>query len=240
MKPFLSVLTIVLLLAINTINGVPQRTRQQRQEQPVDLSNPDIVRAIEEVFSTQTAPNRGFGVIVTPDPTFVPTTAPQTLNVNNQQCTCIPYHMCDPTNNTIREQAEDDAVTGFGLIDIRFDPLDCQDVLDVCCLGVNQREEPIVPVQPVNKPTRASGCGIRNVGGLDFQITGAFVSQSIQFDKVNVFNVSFKCSFQDNEAGFGEFPWTVALIRIEDDSCLCGGSLIHPKAILTGNHCVKE
>lgn len=45
---------------------------------------------------------------------------------------------------------------------------------------------------------------------------------------------------QDNEAGFAEFPWTVAIIRIDDDQCICGGSLIHPKAILTGNHCVKE
>lgn len=179
MRPFLGVLAIGILLAINTINAVPQRFRQQRQQQlPADPANPDIQKAIDEVFSTQQTPNRGFGVIVTPDPTFVPTTAPQTmLNNNNQQCTCVPYHMCDPSNNTVREMAEDDAVTGFGIIDIRFDPLDCQDVLDVCCLGVNQREEPIVPAQPTNKPTRASGCGVRNVGGLDFQIAGAFVSR---------------------------------------------------------------
>lgn len=182
MRQFLSVLTIVLLLATNTINAVPQRSRQQRQ-QLFDPTNPDIQRAIDEVFSTPSTPNRGFGVIVTPDPTFVPTTAPQTmLTDDNQQCTCVPYHMCDPSNNTVKDTAEDDAITGFGLIDIRFDPLDCQDVLDVCCLGVNQREEPIVPIQPVNKPTRAAGCGIRNVGGLDFQITGAFVSCAFDFE----------------------------------------------------------
>lgn len=46
--------------------------------------------------------------------------------------------------------------------------------------------------------------------------------------------------YQNNEAGFGEFPWTVAIVNIEDDECVCGGSLIHPKAILTGNHCVKK
>lgn len=185
MKSFSTATTFVLLLAINTINGVPQRSRQTRQQE-IDPSNPDIQRAIEEVFSTQPTPNRGFGVIVTPDPTFVPTTAPQTLlTENNQQCTCVPYHMCDPSNNTVRDPANDDAVTGFGLIDIRFDPLDCQDVLDVCCLGVNRREEPIVPVAPVDKPAPASGCGIRNVGGLDFQITGAFVSSDFDCN-VNV------------------------------------------------------
>lgn len=181
MKPSLNALALVLLLAINvTINAVPQRQRPRQQQQAaVDPSNPDIQRAIEEVFTTPATPNRGFAAIVTPDPTFVPTTAPQTmLTANNQPCTCIPYHMCNPSDNTAREMVDDDKVTGFGLIDIRFDPSDCVDVLDVCCLGVNQREETIVPVQPTNKPTRASGCGIRNVGGLDFEITGAFVSSN--------------------------------------------------------------
>lgn len=173
MKQYLSRLTTVLLLAVVcTINAKPQP-----QQQDVDPANPDIQRVINEVFSTQATPNRGFGVVVTPDPTFVPTTAPQTmLNGDNQQCTCVPYHMCDPSNNTVRETDEDDAITGFGLIDIRFDPLDCQDVLDVCCIGAKQREQPIVPVTPPDTITRAAGCGIRNVGGLDFQITGAFVS----------------------------------------------------------------
>lgn len=67
------------------------------------------------------------------------------------------------------------------------------------------------------EPERATGCGIRNVGGLDFKL------------KNNV----------NHEAGFGEFPWAIALIRIEDGACLCGGSLIHPQVVLTGAHCVK-
>lgn len=38
------------------------------------------------------------------------------------------------------------------------------------------------------------------------------------------------------ESGFGEFPWTVALLS--NAECLCGGSLIHPSVVLTGAHCV--
>lgn len=41
----------------------------------------------------------------------------------------------------------------------------------------------------------------------------------------------------NGESGFGEFPWTVALLSGYAD-CLCGASLIHPSVVLTGAHCV--
>lgn len=56
-------------------------------------------------------------------------------------------------------------------------------------------------------------CGVRNVNGVGFRITG---------DK-------------DGEAQFGEFPWTVAVLK-EDRAFdgqvlnifICGGSIIEP------------
>ena len=63
-------------------------------------------------------------------------------------------------------------------------------------------------------PDKPTGCGIRNVNGIDFSLAG---------------NVH-------GESGFAEFPWTVALLSNAD--CLCGGSLIHPSVVLTGAHCV--
>lgn len=153
---------------------------------------------VEAVFNTNggqqrqtTQPTRGVGVIVTPDPTYVPTTAPQTLTVNQQNCTCVPYHLCDPITNTVRETPNEDEVTGFGKIDIRFDPLDCVDVLDVCCVGVAQREESIVPKPNENVPTQEAGCGVRNVGGLDFELAGAFVSVSMCCFFFKLFTVVF-------------------------------------------------
>lgn len=172
---------------------------QTQQQQPVggtdgviDVNDPDVKRAIEDVFTTPVPPLRkpGFADIVTPDPNFRPTTSPQTFVTNQQECTCVPYHLCDPSNNTANSQVNNDAVIGFGVIDIRFDPNDCVDILDVCCAGASRREESIVPKQEEDKPTRASGCGIRNVGGLDFKITGDFVS--VQFI-ISLYSDSFNC-----------------------------------------------
>lgn len=137
-------IAIISLTVIYVVNATPQRNRG-RQLQNED---PALQDAIDMVFNTpnnrgqQQQPSRGVGVVVTPDPNYVPTptTAPLTLTVNEQNCTCVPYHMCDPNTNTVKETTNDDEVTGFGLIDIRFDPLDCVDVLDVCCVGTAQRE----------------------------------------------------------------------------------------------------
>lgn len=168
----------------------------------------------------QTQPTRaasGFANIVTPDPNAA------TMNFNSisgrAQCNCVPYHMCDPSTNTVKTEEADDSFDGFGLIDIRFnkddDPV-CEHFLDVCCDNNHTREESLTPKPQEERPNRPKGCGVRNVGGIDFNITGA----------------------NDNEAGFGEFPWTVALLNSGNSSYFCAGSLIHPRVVLTGVHCV--
>lgn len=195
--------TVIFMLTgilCHSVNGAPQST------------DPVLQAAIDSVFNTgATSPPRvGPGTVVTPVPNFVPTTAPQTLISNTgEQCTCVPYHMCDPQTNSTRGElpnnngvtgnpnvvSDQDLIDGFGQIDIRFDPDDCQDVLDVCCRGANRKEE-TVSVPPVaTQPNRAAGCGIRNVGGIDFQITGAFVRNA--FQKIKIFLTSFVYSPYD-------------------------------------------
>lgn len=148
-----------------------------QQQSPADFQ-----AAVDSVFGPQTVTqrptsNRGFGNIVTPEPFIQPTSVPTTLKQNTaDECTCVPYHMCDPSNNMIRTDADAGDFDGFGVIDVRFDARECQAVLDVCCKGQFQREVTI-PVKPVvQKPNRAAGCGIRNLGGIDFQLAGANVS----------------------------------------------------------------
>lgn len=146
----------------------------------------DINSTILDVFGSgppdnQVPPprNRGFATVVTPEPFPDPTLSPTILLANTaDECTCVPYYLCDPNSNTIRTDEPPGDFDGFGVIDIRFGERSCQDVLDVCCKGVNRKEEPIVVKPIVQKPNRAAGCGIRNVGGLDFKLAGATVTKT--------------------------------------------------------------
>lgn len=176
MKTYIINVLVSVTAVIYAVNAVPQQ-QNFRQRRPNQNDDQSIEEKIEGIFAppSSTENNRGAGAVVTPDPNYIPTQSPQMLTLNEQNCTCVPYHMCDPTTNTVKNQENDDAITGFGVIDIRFDPLDCQDVLDVCCVGAATREEPIVPQPMKNVTTQEAGCGVRNVGGLDFELAGAFV-----------------------------------------------------------------
>ncbi|XP_041988778.1 phenoloxidase-activating factor 2-like isoform X2 [Aricia agestis] len=123
-------------------------------------------------------------------------------------------------NNTINTD-------GIGVIDIRVSG-NCESYLDVCCLLPDQRKEddPITPAPDV-QPAR-QGCGWRNPNGVGFLTTG---------DK-------------DGEAKFAEFPWMVAVLKIEPvnendpngqqlNVYVGGGSLIHPSVVLTAAHYVS-
>jgi len=185
----------------------------------------DVNALIGELFNTtDSLPTRppprsgGFGTVVTPVPPG--SLGPQTFNSvsgRQDQCNCVAYHLCDPSTNSVIN--DDDATfDGFGLIDIRFnddDPV-CPHFLDICCANNRTRTVSVSPPPVETIPNRPQGCGIRNVGGIDFNITGA----------------------NNNEAGFGEFPWTVAIMHATNYSYFCAGSLIHPRVVLTAVHCV--
>ncbi|KAK5647682.1 hypothetical protein RI129_002574 [Pyrocoelia pectoralis] len=110
---------------------------------------------------------------------------------------------------------------GLGIIDIRIDN-PCE-FLEHCCGAGNKTTESIIPKPEPHKPGR---CGKRNGEGIGFRITGT----------------------EDNETQFGEFPWMVALLRMQKnkktsekkETYQCGASLIHPQVVLTAAHCVSD
>ncbi|KAJ8983011.1 hypothetical protein NQ317_014308 [Molorchus minor] len=145
---------------------------------------------------------------------------------------CVPYYQCNRRTNTIME---DGSIDGFNVIEVRGGarPSRCSDSLDVCCKIPNTTRSTSteatfvfessynVPVAPVT----VNKCGIRNVNGIDFKLTGDIT----------------------NEAEFGEFPWMVAILKKDHNdtsfnqtSPACGGSLITPSVVLTAAHCIAD
>lgn len=181
----------------------------------------NLDQRIEDIFKTVVLNNRGFGDIVEPEETIPPTERPQVITTGNngQTCKCVPYHLCKP--DTDRIVTSDSRF--FPDIDVKIksrlngNQQVCRDALDVCCRSGMEVQQSITPPANVGitppSPT-VVGCGYRNVDGIDFSLKG-----------------------KSNEAGFGEFPWVVAILA-RNVECLCAGSLIHPQIVLTGARCV--
>lgn len=113
----------------------------------------------------------------------------------------------------------------------------CEHYLEVCCEVGDPSTRTTTTTRPASPPpidtttstttrptvpsSQKATCGVRNPQGIDFNLLGG-----------------------TNEANFGEFPWMVAILRKSpapgETLSLCGGSLIGPRVILTGAHCVDK
>ncbi|CAH2101283.1 unnamed protein product [Euphydryas editha] len=141
------------------------------------------------------------------------------LTAEGAEGVCTLYYLCNGNKTIVTD--------GSNFIDIRVKEEACVSYFEVCCIPPDRRNPDNPITEPPEKLPKNEGCGWGNPDGVAFRITGD----------------------NDNESKFGEFPWMVAILKIEpvDDSdpegqklnvYVGGGSLIHPSVVLTAAHYV--
>ncbi|VVC27188.1 Peptidase S1, PA clan,Serine proteases, trypsin family, histidine active site,Serine proteases, trypsin [Cinara cedri] len=142
--------------------------------------------------------------------TSIPSSSPLPLRIDG--CVCVKFWLCP--NKTI-------ITDGATLIDIRLNINNtCENYLDRCC---DYPDDPTPPNVIIPMKEELQQCGKWNYNGIAFKITGN----------------------TNNETDPGEFPWMVIILNLHPNNktrieLLCGGSLIHPKVILTAAHCLSS
>uniref|UniRef100_A0A182LSK4 Peptidase S1 domain-containing protein n=1 Tax=Anopheles culicifacies TaxID=139723 RepID=A0A182LSK4_9DIPT len=131
---------------------------------------------------------------------------------------CLPKHLC-PTG-----QANDVPTPGLNdLITLQVDEEnECGDFMKICCAGSSIINATATETNDA-VPQVAQECGIPNSQGL-------------------VYNVESNLTY----AKYAEFPWTVVIYQITFSSNdielihVGGGTLIHPKFVVTAAHTLKK
>ncbi|XP_048485757.1 phenoloxidase-activating factor 2 [Plutella xylostella] len=182
----------------------------------------NVKKNIKDIFSPadKTGENRA-GEEISLDPsTDDPKLTPCTRS-DNQPGVCVVYYQCDPASKKL-------ITDGDTLIDIRISA--CPHYLDVCCLpeAINTTEPVTTAAPPANpEEEKPEACGYSHLG---------------DENPIRIMN-------DGTLAEYLEFPWMVAVLRRSKSGgadaawsqkdYLGGGSLIHPRAVLTTAHKIE-
>lgn len=196
-----------------------------------DINNGDLNSVISQIFGKNPNANTGNKsggnsqppVIVKESSTIVPLININPSNPKDLSCTMDDGTVGECVSYYLCNGNNSIIDDGVGIIDIRVRDGPCESYIDTCC-GLGDKRPVENPLKPIPEPKR-EGCGWRNPKGADLRTTGE----------------------TEGETKFGEFPWMVAILRLEpiDENSpdsqklnvyIGGGSLIHPSVVLTAAH----
>ncbi|XP_062563010.1 phenoloxidase-activating factor 2-like [Armigeres subalbatus] len=141
---------------------------------------------------------------------------------SSQSCECVKKNLCKAEHSLDVTVYPQNFTQPVGLdpmsFDLRLSDNQGCDLLETCC-----EAKDIIAVSPKSEIT-FDRCGVRNHNGIGYRLTG----------------------FKSGAAQYGEFPWTLMLLKSTDllglskEVYLCAASLIAPDLALTTAHCVNK
>lgn len=189
--------------------------------------NGDLDSVIQGIFGQPNKSTEATLVDKSGPSTLVPPINTNTGGDGDLSCTMDDGRIGECVNYYLCDKNSTIIEDGTNVIDIRGGESACASYLDSCCFLKDVRP-PDNPITPPPTPAR-EGCGWRNPKGADLRTTGETAG----------------------ETKFGEFPWMVAILKIEPvnenepdgqklNVYVGGGSLIAPNVVLTAAHYVAN